>query len=199
MLTNDQKQIQHLTCLISYSFIFSPVAYLVSFMFLPDLSVDPPVIPGIFMTLMKIQTALIILASTAYGIKLTEEKKTLPSIGFTMMAIAQGVLYVVTTFTLNSNEKIDEAYRMLSAYLYLQVPAIIIISVYHNFPRWINVLAILSMVPLIIEFLVFQATEKLSMPILIIDTVGNLMLNVATAAWGVVILKRAKRKTYSLL
>jgi len=57
------------------------------------------------------------------------------------------------------------------------------------------VLAILSMVPLIIEFLVFQATEKLSMPILIIDTAGNLMLNVATAAWGVIILKRTKRVT----
>ena len=194
MLDKKQKEILHLYWLIGYSFIFSSVAYMLSFLFLPDVSTDPPVISDPYMTLMKIQTVLLILASTTYGIKLSEEKKTLASAGFTMLAFSQGVLYIITTFTFNSNEKLEEAYRMLSACLYLQIPAIIIISFYHGFPRLLNITAVVSMIPFIIEYLAFMSTGRMSNPILAIDAVGNILMNTVVAAWGVIILKGAKQE-----
>ena len=195
MITEDQRKHKlHLARIIGYAFIGAAVAYLGSMLFPPDTSIDPPVIPPIMMTLGMISTALYILGCTAFSIKLTEDKKTMASIGFAMMAIAQGVTYVIFTFTINSHEKMDEVYRMFSACLFLEVPSMIMIAAYSNFPRWVNISGVASMVPYILEYVAFRITGHLSFWILVVDGIANVLFYLVAISWGVMILKNVKKE-----
>lgn len=193
MYEKDKREVLHLGYFIAYTFFMSVASYLISLLFMPDTSIDPPVISPYFMLCLRIQTALIIVACTAYAIQLAEEKRTLPAIGFTLMSIGQGVLYVVTTFTYNTNAKIEEAFSMATAGMYLMVPAAVVIGLYsRQFPRWVNALTIVTYVPYTLENILFWITGKLSTGILIIDFFGNVFMNIVNIAWGIVILRNAK-------
>lgn len=193
------KKTKQLTFLIAASFIISVIAFAGSSFFIPDFSTNPPYIPPMNLILNQVQTAFLILGCTAYGIKLTEDKKTMPSIGFTMMAIAQGVIFVLFILSSTpSEEKMDETYRLFAASLYLLVPSMLIIALTAKFPKWLAVLSFVSVIPYIIENIVYAAQHKL-MPILsVLDGTGQTLLNATVLFWAIIIYRQSKKEIAAL-
>lgn len=189
MKVSGHKHGLHLNKVTGYAFIISSVCYVLSLLFPVDVSVNPPVISPWMIMFGRIQTALIILGSTALGIKFADEKKLMSSIGFTMMAIAQGVMFVIFTFTFNSNETIEEAFSLYSASLYLLVPAVFMIAFYSDFPGWVNITGIIAVCGFISDNIAFNIIGKIKMWIFVMDTAWNLLFVVAVFFWGIFILR----------
>lgn len=186
-----EKQEKHLRWLIAGSFFASVLAGIISWFFPPDFSVEPPKISEISMLLGHLQTAFVILGSTALGIKLTEERQTIASIGFTMMAIAQGVVFVLYVVSPEpSKENLDEVYKLFTASLFLLIPSMLLISFYSTFPRWLNVFGVLALVPWTIENIIYYSSHQMSITIGTVDFTGQLMMNITVFCWGAFVLKR---------
>ncbi|MFN8166124.1 MAG: hypothetical protein U0X76_08145 [Bacteroidia bacterium] len=180
----------HLRWLIAGSFFVSIVAAFLSWLFPPDFTKDPPDFPLPGLLFGQLQTALIILGSTALGIKITEEKRILPAIGFTMLAISYGVIFVLYLVS-SSKESIEETYKLFGASLFLLIPSALLIARYSNFPKWVNVLTALYYVPWIIEVVLFFSNGNKATEIGgAIDFIGQLTFNVVVFAWGIITLKR---------
>jgi hypothetical protein len=194
MNSSSEKHNLHLVWLIAYSFIGSAVFWVGSNFFIPDTSIDPPIVSPIMIILSRIQTVLVIVGCTAYGIKLTEEKQIIPSIGFTLMAIAQGVLYIIFTISFNSHEKIAEAYRMFSSGVYLMIPAVLMIAYCNDFARWLRISGIVFVGLMCIEYISFLFVGSLTFPIIIIDTIANGIMNIVVIGWGIALLKSEKKR-----
>ena len=194
MKLNEQKKILHLGWLIAGGFFLSVASFACAFFFPVDFSTDPPTFHPMIMVLGQMQTAFYILGCTGLGIKLAEEKKTIPSIGFTMMSIAQGVIFVLYLISVNSHEKVEEAFKMFSASLFLLIPSMILIAFYSEFPRWLNIAGILACVPYLVENIIFSFTRHITMTSTMIDLTGNTMFNIVAVCWGIIVLRNAGRE-----
>jgi hypothetical protein len=104
-------------------------------------------------------------------------------------------MFVIFTISINSNEKIGEAYQMFSASLFLLIPAMIMIAMYSDFPRWVNIAGIVSMIPMVAENIAFTQTGKFTMSMMIIDFIGNSLLALTTLFWGIYVWRNAKKET----
>jgi len=197
MKVSSHKHDLHLAKITGYAFIISSVCYVISLLFPVDLSTDPPIVSPWMIMFGRIQTALIILGSTSLGIKFADEKKLMPAIGFTMMAIAQGVMFVIFTFTFNSNETMEEAFSLYSASLYLLVPAILMVAFYSDFPRWVNIIGSIAVAGFISDNIAFTIIGKIRMWIFVMDTIWNLFFSLSVFFWGVFILRELKKEPAS--
>ena len=178
MTTTDEQKEKQLIRIITWSFYISVLAAVISWFFAPDFSVDPPKMDEIGLLLGQLQTSLVILGCTALGIKLTEEKKTLASIGFTMMAITQGVIFVLYVVAPEpSKENLDEVYKLFTATIFLLVPSMSLIAFYSDFPRWVNILGMVAILPWIGEISLYFASHKLSDTVGMMDFGGQLLMN----------------------
>ncbi|MFN8278842.1 MAG: hypothetical protein U0V49_01010 [Saprospiraceae bacterium] len=192
MTTTDEKKEKQLIRIISWSFYISVLAAVISWFFAPDFSVDPPKINEIGLLLGQLQTSLVILGCTALGIKLTEEKKTLASIGFTMMAITQGVIFVLYVVAPEpSKENLDEVYKLFTATIFLLVPSMSLIAFFSEFPRWVNLLGMVAILPWIGEISLYFASHKLSDTVGMMDFIGQLMMNTTVSSWAYFTWKRS--------
>ncbi|HNP48550.1 MAG TPA: hypothetical protein PKK99_11445 [Bacteroidia bacterium] len=193
-LTEERKN-KHLSQLIAFSFFASVVATIISWCFPPDFTVDPPKMNEIGLMLGHLQTSLVILGCTALGIQLTEEKQTISSIGFTMMAITQGVIFVLYVVAPEpSKENLDEVYKLFAASLFLLIPSMLLIAFYSEFPRWLNLLGVFAIIPWITENFLYFYTHNLSPVVGAADFVGQLMMNTTIFFWGYFSLKKYKKR-----
>lgn len=198
MNLDHNKRILHLAWTISFPFFLSNLAFMVSMFFMPALGEDgKPIIHPFAATLGEIQTAMLILGCVAMGIKLTEDKKTLPSIGFTMMSIAQGIIFIIYTISLNSHEALDEVFRIYSSSMYLLIPSMILIAFYSDFPLWLNFLGVAACVPMIMENISFAVTGKLSEWMMNLDGLSQLLFAITAFFWGYRTIRNAKREIKS--
>ena len=195
MKLDEAKKIKHVAWVIAAGFFGSVIAFIASWFFPPDFSTHPPTYDPWMMRLGQMQTALYILGCTGLGLKLAEEKKTLPSIGFTMMAIAQGVIFVLYLISSAPTEdQMHEAYKMFSASLFLLIPSMILIAFYSEFPRWLNILGILSCIPYIIENILYSTYHEFNDTIMNVDGVGLVLTNIVAVSWGILILRNVKNE-----
>lgn len=200
MKQNDIKKLKQVSWIAAIAFFSSVFTFLLIVLLapLPDFSKDPPLISQIMLTLGQIQTSLLILGCVAMGTKLADEKKIIHSIGFTMMSVAQGVIFVLYLISFNGHEKLAEAYRIFSASLYLLIPSLLLIGIYTEFPFWLRILGVLSCIPYIIENIMFSQTGAFNESIMIIDGVGNILMNLTVLLWGIFVLKNMKREIKDL-
>ncbi|MEP7197920.1 MAG: hypothetical protein ABI851_15485 [Saprospiraceae bacterium] len=190
MYLSEENKDKHLRILIATSLLTSVVAAIIGWFFPPDFSVDPPKINKLGLVFGHLQTAFVILGCTALGIKLAEEKQTLASIGFTMMAITQGIIFVLYVISPEpSKENLDEVYKLFSASLFLLIPSMLLIALYSNFPKWLNIFGMLSTIPWLIENILYFTNHKLTEIEGAIDFLGQLMINITVAAWAIYVLK----------
>ncbi|MFN8287664.1 MAG: hypothetical protein U0V74_12955 [Chitinophagales bacterium] len=189
--TAKEKNVKHLKLLIAASFFTSVIAAVISWCFPPDFSVTPPKMNEVGLLLGHLQTAFVILGCTALGIKLTEEKQTIASIGFTMMAIAQGVVFVLFVISPEpSKENLDEVYKLFTASLFLLIPAMLLISFYSTFPRWLNILGMLALLPWVAENILYHLSHQLSPLVGNTDFIGQILMNITVFCWGLFSLKQ---------
>lgn len=198
MTLDNKKRTLHLAWTIATAFFLSNLAFLMTIFFIPTMGVDgKPIVQPITMTLGEIQTAMLILGCVALGIKLTEEKKTMPSIGFTMMSITQGVIFITYTISLSSNEGLEEVFKVYMSSMFLLIPSMILIAFYSDFPKWLNLLGVAACVPLLIENIGFAATGKLSEWMMNLDGIGQLLFSITAFFWGWQTIRNAKREIKS--
>lgn len=198
MRSAEETKEKHLRRLIAGSFFLSVIAGIIGWLFPPDFSVEPPKISEVGLMMGHMQTALIILGCTALGIKLTEEKKTIASIGFTMMAITQGVIFVLYVVSPEpTTENLDEIYKLFAASLFLLIPSMLLISFYSEFPKWLNLLGIAAIIPWIIENIMYFSTHKLSNAVGTADLIGQLLMNATVICWAIYTLKKSRNEKQS--
>ncbi|MEP6794944.1 MAG: hypothetical protein ABJB16_11500 [Saprospiraceae bacterium] len=59
---------------------------------------------------------------------MAEEKKTIPAIGFAMMSIAQGVIFVTYAIAPSNAKGLEEIYRIFMSSMFLLIPSMILIA-----------------------------------------------------------------------
>jgi Na+/melibiose symporter-like transporter len=195
-LSHEDRKLKHVTWVSGYSFLGSVLTFLMALIFvpMPDFAQDPPVIPDLLMTFGQIGTSLLIMGCVAYATKLTEERNTMSSIGFTLMSVAQGIIFVLYIISFNGEEKIAEAYRIFSASLYLLIFSILLISFFSDFPKWIKILGAVACLPYVTENILYSVEGKLSPKLMYIDAAGNFLFNLTVACWGVLVLRGLKKE-----
>lgn len=196
MNTTEHKKFIYVSWIAGLSFLGSAFTFILAILFspMPDFSVDPPQIPSVMLRLGQIGTSLLIVGCVAYAAKLTEEKQIMSSVGFTLMSVVQGVIFVLFAISYNGEEKIDEAYRMFSASLYLLVASMVLIAIFSDFPRWVKITGIASCIPYIIENILYFARGKVTPQLMIFDATGNFLNYFVQAVWGFIILRRMKKE-----
>ena len=193
MNLTEQKKIKHVGFTIAIGFIGSFAAFAFSFLFPPDKSKDIWVMPEASMIAQEISLALYIFGCTVFGLKLAEEKKTLPAAGFTMMAIAQGVYFILYFMNLESPEKLIEGYNTFCGMLYLLLPAMILIALYAEFPRWVNFMGIIACIPNIMVYIKFMSTKKYDNELDFLSFISLILFNITSLIWGIFVLRNMKR------
>jgi hypothetical protein len=194
------KRTLHLAWIIASGFFFSNLAYFLTMFFLPTTGSDGQlVVSPMAMTLGEMQTAGYILGCVALGIKLSEERKTIPSIGFTMMSIAQGVIFITYTISIASHEGLEEIFRVYMSSMFLLIPSMILIAFYSDFPKWLNILGVLACLPLLCENLIYAITSEFTGLLMILDGIGQLMFAVTALFWALRTLKNSKKEIVTIV
>lgn len=198
MKLKHERQALHLAWTIATAFFLSNLTFAVSMFFMPALGEDgKPVMHPFAATLGEVQTAMLILGCVAMGIKLSEDKKTLPSIGFTMMSIAQGIIFIIYTISLTSHDDLEEVYRVYTSSMYLLVPSMILIAFYSDFPKWLNILGVIACVPMIVENIGFAVAGRLSLWMMNLDGIAQMLLAITAFFWGLLTIRNARRELKS--
>jgi hypothetical protein len=124
---------------------------------------------------------------TILGIKAGDERQLLASGGFTMFAIALGIsissLYEVVTIV--DQESFDKSYFINSSSTFLYVPAVLLISTYKSFSRWIHYLGIVTVLPALAGVVLFTFNLASSVVIDITVTIGYLLLSFTQLMWAI--------------
>lgn len=183
----------HIYAWAGWAFILSCVAFIASFFFAMDTTSEIPSISEGMLRMGQLGTAFVILGATVLAVKYAEEKDTMASIAFTLYSIAQGVVFVVYIISYNSKENLEEGYQTFSASLFLLAPAMVLIALYSEFPKWLRWLAILSFIPYIIENISFEIDHTFNSQIMILDGIGNSLTNIMILAWGIILIQRSRR------
>ena len=194
MILDEQKKTKHVAWTIAIGFIGSFVAFAISFLFPPDFTKDPPQFQEASMIAQEISLALFIFGCTVIGLKLAEEKKTLPAAGFTMMAIAQGVYFILYFMNLENVENLKEGYNTFCGMMYLLLPAMILIALYSQFPRWVNAMGIIACLPYVVVYFMFMTTKKYSTTLDQISFVSLILFNITALIWGIYVLRNMKKE-----
>ncbi|MEO8447254.1 MAG: hypothetical protein ABI528_07140 [bacterium] len=99
-------------------------------------------------TLFKIDGMFAITAFACMASKLTSDGYDIPSAGFNVLAIAQGLFLA----------EIDQAnswnYSTQSTGVLFMIPALIMIAYYDRFPKWVRYGGIFSVIPFVVLFIV---------------------------------------------
>ncbi len=124
---------------------------------------------------------------TILGIKVGDERQILASGGFTMFAIALGIsissLYEVVTIV--DKESFEKSYFINSSSTFLYAPAILLISTYKNFKKWIHYLGIVTVLPSLGATFLFIFNLTSSVIIDVVTTIGYLLLSLTQLIWAI--------------
>jgi len=199
MIHDKAAQHQHLANIAAIGFFATVIFFICSLIFapFPDFTKEIPVISDVMLTFGQISTSFFILGCVTYGVKMVEEKNPLAAVGFTMLSIAQGVIFVLYLLSYSGHEKFEEAYRMFSASLYMLTISYLIIALYAPFKLWLRILGIASCIPYITENIMYHLEHKFTETTMQIDGVGNMLFMLVTFCWGIVILKLEKNPKHS--
>ena len=129
------------------TFIAQPLCAILSYViYPPDFSKEFPLYDPNSLMLIAFGNALGIGGLTVLGIKLADEKKILPSAGFTMLGISMGLM-LVSLFEITqvvSHEAYEKFYRIQASGNFLYLPSMYLISAYDDFKKWIRYVGLIS-------------------------------------------------------
>lgn len=196
---NEYKKTLHVGTTISIGFLGSVLAFVLVFLFPPDNSTTPPTYSEASLICIEVSMALYIFGCTVIGLKLAEEKKTLPAAGFTMMAIAQGVVFVLNFLNLDNTDSYEETYKTYCGSLYLLLPAMVLIAFYSEYPKWVNWLGIGACIPLIIVYVKFMSHSYTNFQeIDSISFFSMILFNITALMWGLFEVRNTKKALQEL-
>lgn len=169
-LQNERKII----VIIVFAFIAQPlISILSATIYPPDFSKEFPLYNPNSLMLIAFGNAIGNADLTVMGIKLADEKKVLPSAGFTMLGISMGLLLVslfeitqIVTF-----EAYEKFYRIQASGNFLYLPSMCLISTHKEFKKWIRYIGLASSVILLIGSFMFLFDKR---NFKILETISNI-------------------------
>jgi hypothetical protein len=169
------------------------VTIISSFLFPPDYSVKPPVYSDNLMIASELGSALLICAVTMLGLKLADDREVIPAAGFTIFAIATGLI-MVTSFELIGHQhelkSLETTYQMYVGSSFLFIPATILISFYSGFPKWLHYLTLASGIPYLVSNVFFLSGARNIAQLDALGMIGYFTQSVVQILWGVMVWKR---------
>ncbi len=187
---DDPRTRKRLALFILLGFVCSFPANVIGFIFFPpDYSTDPPVYPTNMLLFSELAAALLIIASALMAIKLADEREVVPAGGFTILSIAQG-LVMVTNYEIFAGrsdlESLEISYQIYIGVSMLSIPAILLISTYSIYPRWLNLVTVLSVIPYCISAALFLSGSRDFKLFDIIGTFSWLTQSFVFTMWGLI-------------
>jgi len=132
--------------------------------------------------LYELSESFFILGCTLTGTVFAELGETIPSSGFTMLAIAHGIFFS-STFEIDTADY-GKAVEIFVAGLLLFMPAMIMVSNFREFPKWMRYLGIISCLPFVMNMIYYfqgridpQSQEP-------VGAIAFFLLNCTTTIWG---------------
>ncbi len=181
---NTEKKI---TYFVAFTFIIQPIlSILTIIIFPPDFSKEYPLYNPDSLMLAGLGNSLAIGGLTVLGIKLADEKKVLPSAGFTMLGISMGLM-LVSLFEITqvvSHEAYEKFYRIQASGNFLFLPSMYLISFYEDFKKWIRYIGLVSSLILLVSSLIFLFGNRDFKMLEIISNTGFSFLFITYFAWA---------------
>jgi hypothetical protein len=193
----DEKQI---TYFIVACFIASAFFPLLGFgLFPPDFEKEFPVYHPLSIMMNDFGAAWFLAGLTVLGLRLAEERKTMPAAGFTMLAISVGVMMasMFEITQINSEETYVKFYYIGAASNFLYLPSMLLISFYDGFKRWVRFIGLLSSLPLLATTLIFLSGYRDFVVMENIANMGYFMMFMTQLTWAYNIYSNYRRKTSS--
>lgn len=161
---DDPRTHKRLALYILLCFIGSfPVNLIGGILYPPDYSTNAPVYSNNLLLFSELSSALLIIASALMAIKLADEREILPAGGFAILSIAQGLVMVTNyeIFAGNSDlESLETTYQIYVGGSMLAIPAILLISTYSYYPRWLNLVTVISTIPYCTSGILFLSGSR---------------------------------------
>lgn len=194
MTTNEQKYVM-IACISGLVVQF--LCYFFCLIFLPpDFSGQYAVFSAESNMIVIFGMSLNMASVTILGIKAGDERQILAAGGFTMFAIALGIsissLYEVVTIV--DQESFDKSYFINSSSTFLYVPAILLISTYQHFSKWIHYLGVITVIPALVSVVLFNFKLTSNVVIDLTTTIGYLLLSFTQLMWAVNIYSSYRRR-----
>lgn len=181
------KHESKITFFVVSAFIAQPlITMLAAVIYPPDFSKEFPLYDpnGIMLTVFG--SSLGIAGLTLLGIKLADEKKVLPSAGFTMLAISMGLL-LVSLFEISqvvSYEAYEKFYRIQSSGNFLYLPSMYLISAYEDFKKWIRYIGFVSSIILLSSTFMFLFGSRDFKTLETISNIGFSIMFITFFSWA---------------
>ena len=182
-LRNERK----ITFFVVFAFIAQPLTSILSaVIYPPDFSKEFPLYDPNSLMLIAFGNALGIAGLTVLGIKLADEKKILPSAGFTMLGISVGLL-LVSLFEISqvvSFEAYEKFYRIQASGNFLYLPSMYLISAYEDFKKWIRYIGLVSSTILLTASFMFLFGSRDFKTLEIISNIGFTFMFITFFSWA---------------
>ena len=178
------------------TFIAHPLFSIISFViYPPDFSKEFPLYDPNSLMLVAFGNALGIGGLTVLGIKLADEKKILPSAGFTMLGISMGLL-LVSLFEITqvvSHEAYEKFYRIQASGNFLYLPSMYLISAYEDFKKWIRYIGLISSLVLLAASFMFLFGNRDFKTLETISNIGFGFMFITFFSWAYNVYRNYKK------
>lgn len=181
------KEEKSIILIIVTGFTAQFLCYVLALLFLPpDFTGEFPVYSQKSNLIVGFGLALNMAGATVMGIKLGDERKILASAGFTMFAIAIGltmsslfeVLHVI------DKESFEKAYFINTCSNFLYVPAILMISTFDGFKKWIRYTGIFTALIIFASGVLFMLYYRNYVVLDIFTLIGFMLLSFVQLMWA---------------
>lgn len=178
------------------TFIAQPLFSIISFViYPPDFSKEFPLYDPNSLMLVAFGNALGIGGLTVLGIKLADEKKILPSAGFTMLGISMGLM-LVSLFEITqvvSHEAYEKFYRIQASGNFLYLPSMYLISAYEDFKKWIRYIGLISSLVLLAASFMFLFGNRDFKTLETISNIGFGFMFITFFSWAYNVYRNYKK------
>jgi hypothetical protein len=163
------------------------LCYAIALLFFPpDFTGEFPVYSQESNMIVEFGLALNMAAATVMGIKLSDERQILAAAGFTMFAIAIGITMssLFEVFDVIDKASFEKSYFINTCSNFLYVPAILLISTFDGFKKWIHYLSILTAFVIFSSGALFIFHYRNYIVLDVITMIGYLLLSFTQLMWA---------------
>jgi hypothetical protein len=196
--TETLKQQKLITLTIVTGFTVQFLCYVVALLFFPpDFTGEFPVYSQESNLIVEFGLALNMAAATVMGIKLSDERKILAAAGFTMFAIAIGLSMssLFEVFDVIDKASFEKSYFINTCSNFLYVPAILLISTFDGFKKWIHYMSIFTALVIFASGVLFMLYYRNYVLLDIFTMAGYLLLSLTQVMWALNVYINYRRAT----
>lgn len=178
--------------MIAIAFFISSLSFVISIFFPPQLINGVISMTPILIFLGRMQSAMFIVASTAFSIWLAEKKETIGAIGFGLLSIAYGIVLVLYIISINSTEDLNEAFQLFSGSMFIMIPGYLVLLMFKRFKLWMRIIGLMICCFYLAENLCYLFNGSYNKYMMMIDAGGNMLTNFLSFMWAMSLVKEIR-------